>query len=141
LPTVSDHIRAALQLIGAASAIKPASPEVNSAALDKYNSLVARWVEDGIEVGAVQTDVPGNESQVYSWARDALEYSLAIDIAAPLQVVPSPVVVNRHSELLYTMTRRARLSAVDPTRSKSDERLPLGSGNVRGVKNARRFTG
>jgi hypothetical protein len=85
--------------------------------------------------------VPGEESQNYQWTSPALQYSLAIEIAPRAQVdIPQAVVV-RQTELYSEMKSRIRLAEVAPGSVRPDGRLPVGSGNTRGVKNTRRFYG
>ena len=134
-----DHINAALQLLGVSSAIRPAPPQMIATALSVYNDMIARWVEDGIEVGAIQVTAPGEETQNYQWAASSIQYSLAVEVAPRAQVdVPSAVLAGQ-VRLYAEMRERARLGEVIPGRAKVDPRLPVGSGNSRGGRYSRRF--
>lgn len=139
---VIDHVNAALQLLGLSSVIRPATPGMIDLGVEIYNDVIARWVEDGIEVGVVQSQVAGDESQVYPWAAQALQYSMAMMIAPRAQVDVSQAILSGHVELMHVMRERARLSSVVPEgRAQYDPRLPVGSGNSRGGRFSRRFYG
>jgi hypothetical protein len=136
---IIDHINAALELAGVSSPIRTPAPETLLTALTLYNDMIARWVEDGVEIGAIQSSVPGDESQAFPWAVSAIEYSLALEVCPRMQVDVPAAVLARQIDLYQKMATRARLQEIDPCQAQYDSRLAVGAGNSRGRKFARRF--
>lgn len=139
MPTAIEHINRALYLIGASSPIKPSSPETIEIARQTLNDMAYRWADQGIEVGLLEADMPGEEVQSYEWASPAIQYSLALELADILQVEAPPSVSLRQVQFFEEMRRRVRLCAVVPRRVQMDGRLPRGTGNDRGRRYGRRF--
>lgn len=127
-----SHVTAALELIGASSPIKPASPEIIARVKDALNQMIASWVNKGIEVGVIQNSTPGNEANEDDWAALAIRYNLAV-LAGPIcRVDVPPVVAMKAVELYEEMRSATRLTRVAPVSLQRSGRFPRGAGNGRG---------
>lgn len=126
------HVTAALELIGASSPIKPASPEIIARVKDALNQMIASWVNKGIEVGVIQNTTPGNEANEDDWAALAIRYNLAV-LAGPIcRIDVPPAVTLKAMELYEEMRSATRLTRVSPASLQCTGRFPRGSGNGRG---------
>jgi hypothetical protein len=61
MSTGTKVIQNALARIGAHSPIKPASSESMETGRDVLNSMIAQWMDDNIEIGAVPLEAVGSE--------------------------------------------------------------------------------
>jgi hypothetical protein len=141
MPTAIEHMRAGLGLIGQDSIIMPAPPDILARCRVVLNSMIARWVNNGIEIEVIPAPVPGDEVYNDDWATPAIQYNLAVMMAPECRVACPPEVTKMAGDLYAEMLERTRLLRVSPNRSVPDGRLPVGSGNDRGGAYITRFYG
>ena len=141
MPTAIQHIKGALGIIGQESNIMPAPPEMYQRGLSVLNSMIARWINNGIEIEIIPADIPGNEVYNDEWATPAIQYNLAVMMCPECNITVTPDVLALARSLYAEVVERTRLYKTLPQRSIPDGRLPIGSGNDRGVLNAPRFYG
>lgn len=74
-------IKSALKRIGAASVVQPAAPETILEGRDILNSMLQMWLTQGIDIGVVPLDSPGEELGEPLDTRNAIIDNLAIMLA------------------------------------------------------------
>ena len=142
MPTAIEHVKAALSIIGQNSPILPAPPDMLQRGLSVFNTMIARWVTvHGMEFEVQRADVPGDEVYNDEWATPMIQYNLGVLMCPECNITATPDVVQLADNLLREGVEYTRLLRCTPGRSMVDTRLPIGSGNDRGVLRAPRFYG
>ena len=85
MSTGTDLIEDALKEIGANSVARPAGGETINDVKKKLDSMLQRWLSQGIDLGTTPIDLVGEEVNEPIDARNAIVENLAI-LAAPLLI-------------------------------------------------------
>jgi hypothetical protein len=73
-------VHGALGQIGAHSAIKPANPTSMQTGVDMLNGMIARWMDDGIDFGAVPLETEGSELSEPLGLTNTIIFNLGIEL-------------------------------------------------------------
>lgn len=76
----TDVVKRALQQIGAYSPVMPENPESLALGKDTLNSMIARWQDEGIEMGCVPLNSIGDELSEPLGAFNGIVSNLAIEL-------------------------------------------------------------
>ena len=126
-------IKAALKRIGANSLAQPAAPETIIEGRDVLNSMLMLWLSEGIDIGIVPLDAPGDELGEPLDARNAIIDNLALRLSPDFDngesIVSQQLMTNAKRE--FTLIRNLYQKVVIPLKIVSST-LPLGQGNRTG---------
>ncbi len=126
-------IKSALKRIGANSLAQPAAPETITEGRDVLNSMLMLWLSEGIDIGIVPLDAPGDELGEPLDARNAIIDNLALRMSPDFDngenIVSPQLVSNAKRE--FTLIRNLYQKVEIPLKIVSST-LPLGQGNRTG---------
>jgi len=118
----------ALEHIGARSVVSPANPESVQTGKDVLNGMIARWQDDGIDMGCVPLKEPGSELSEPLGARNGIEFNLAIEL---IPLFPganvSPMLVASANKTYNEIRRRWRTITIPKATVRGT--YPRGQGN------------
>ncbi|MEH6525917.1 MAG: hypothetical protein V7723_07565 [Sneathiella sp.] len=136
MTTGTKIIERALSEINAHSAVMPAPPESYSVALVKLNSMIATWLKKGIDMGAAQLTVAGDELYEPEDATNGIVYNLAIHCAPSMD--NGTTVVSRELRALAIKGENDIsdfYQKFNTPKKKTSSTLPRGAGNKTGLWN------
>lgn len=137
----TEVIKDALKKIGAHSIAAPAAPETIIEGRDVLNSMIQQWETQGIKLGVVPLDAPGDELSEPLDSRNAIVNNLAVEMAPFFdngQNVVSPSLAanaQRTFNIIKDTYQEFTVSNKIPSST-----LPVGAGNRRN-RNRRVFFG
>lgn len=130
MTTGTDIVEKALKLIGANSIAAPAAPETVVEGADALNSMLQTWTSQGIDLGIVPLEAPGDELGEPNDATNAIIENLALILAPNFdngKMVVS-VTLEKNAKRDYNIVKNLYQIVTIPNKVVSST-LPKGAGN------------
>lgn len=112
--TNADLIADALRELNVISEIATPSAEQYAHALRKLNQLMAKWLEDGIDLGYFPQTSPSDDCPINDYAELGVTLNLAIAVASNYGATVSPE-LGIQAESAYATILRTAMNAALPT--------------------------
>ena len=128
MSTGTKMVQLALSLIGAHSPIKPAGPESIETGKDMLNSMISRWIDDGINTGMVPLKAVGDELSEPLSLTNTVASNLALELHPlfPASQVSPALRVNANKTYNDMLNKYQAITIPEP---QVRETLPVGQGN------------
>jgi hypothetical protein len=132
-------VQRALFLIGAHSKINPAPPETITEGVEILNEMLAEWLEEKVNLGAVEATSHTTDIEEPAGTMSTIRYCLAVEIGDALSIEVPPTVETK-AIIKYESLKRRYEAEDEPyiPDAELSRLLPLGQGSTRGSK-ARTF--
>tara|TARA_R110000782_G_C14819205_1_gene413832 strand:+ start:33890 stop:34336 length:447 start_codon:yes stop_codon:yes gene_type:complete len=130
MTTGTDIVQKALKKIGAHSIAAPAASETVVEGADALNSMLQTWTSQGIVLGIVPLDAPGDELGEPNDATNAIISNLALELAPNFdngKLVVSPT-LEKNAKRDYNAVKNLYQVCTIPDKVVSST-LPRGAGN------------
>lgn len=128
MSTGTKIVQNALSNIGAHSVIAPASPESLEVGKDALNSMIARWADEDIDIGAVPLEAIGDELSEPMGLTSAIEYNLSIELHPKFPATQISPQLNASANKTF-QDMRSKVQTITIPNPVVRQTLPKGQGN------------